>query len=155
MNKMIGAIKKHKKLAIFISAFIIVLLLVILLKVILFSNSSLSVYGDRLEDKDKYEVSKSSITEIKKELKNQTAVSEVSYNNEGRILSFIVSLDTEIKNEDAQKYANIITENLKDKIKGYYDIQVIFNTEKETDTYPIAGYKGKSSDDFVWSGNGE
>lgn len=155
MNKITGVIKKHKKMAIVISVLIILFLLILLLKILLFSNSSSSVYGDRLKDKDKYEVKKSEITEIKNELFDQTAVSKVSYNNEGRILSFVVTLDTEIKNADSKKYANIITDNLKDKIKSYYDIQVVFKTEKSSDAYPIAGYKNKSSDGFVWSGDSE
>lgn len=155
MNKITGFVKKHKKMSIGIAIAIIVLLLIILIKVTIFPNAGSDVYGDRLKDIDKYKISESTINDIKEEMNKQTSVDKVAYVNKGRVLSFVVTLDAEIKVDDAKKYTSIITDGLKDKIKEYYDIQVIFNTEKETKAYPIAGYKSKSSDDFVWSGNGE
>lgn len=155
MNKITGFVKKNKKLSIGIASAIIILLLIILIKVIVFPNAGGDVYGDRLKDIENHKVSKEVINDIKSELKDQTSVDKVDYTNTGRILSFIVTLDTEIKPEDAKKYASIITDGLKSKIKDYYDIQIIINTDKETESYPIAGYKNKTSEDFVWSGNSE
>lgn len=155
MNKITGFVKEHKKLSIGIAVGVILLLLLILIKVLVFPSIGGDVYGDRLKDISKYEVSKETVEKIKDEMKDQTSVDKVDYVNQGRILSFVVILDTEIKTEDAQKYANIITDGLKDDQKEYYDIQVIFNTDKESKSYPIAGYKSKSGKGFVWSGNGE
>jgi len=155
MNKITGFIKKHKKLSIGLSIFIILLLIFILIKVVLFPAANGDVYGDRLKNIDKYEISKKTTEKILKELESQTSVKSAEYNNEGRILSFVIILDAEIKNSDAKKYGNIILDGLKDKYKEYYDIQIMFGTEKDTETYPIAGYKSKTSEGFVWSGNNE
>jgi hypothetical protein len=134
---------------------IIVLLLLILLKILVFPGLGKDVYGDRLDDIDKYKVSDKVISTIKEDLKSQTAVDKVVYHREGRILNFSVTLDTAIKKDDARKYANILSENLSKKLKKYYDIQIIFETEDSSDDYPLIGYKNKSSDDFVWSDNSE
>lgn len=154
MNKITGFIKKHKKMMIGLVVLIIIILIMILLKVLFFSTSG-DVYGDRLKDIDKYKISEKTTKGILKELEQQTSVKTADYNNEGRVLTFVVILDTEIKVDDAKKYSNIVLDGLKDKHKEYYDIQIMFNTEEEAETYPIAGYKSKSRDSFVWSGMNE
>lgn len=138
-----------------IGVVIVVLLLFLLIKIFVFPSLGNNVYGDRLKDIDNYKISKSEVSEIKEELSSQTAVSKVTYNTEGRIVTFIVNLDTEIKVDDAKKYADIVTKKLSNKVKKYYDIQVVFNANKDSKIYPIAGYKNKSSDKFVWSGSSE
>jgi len=151
MNKITGFIKKHKKLVIGLVILVILILVGILLKVTLFSSSG-DVYGNRLKDVDKYKISEKTTKSILKELEDQTSVKSAEYSNEGRVLTYVIILDAEIKVDDAKKYADIVLDGLKDKYKKYYDIQVMYNTEKETETYPIAGYKSKSRDNFVWSG---
>lgn len=155
MNKITGFIKKNKKMTIGIAVVLIILFLLICIRIFIFPSAGDDVYGNRLKDIDNYKISKTDINEIKDELSDQTAVSKVSYSNEGRIITFIADLDTEIKTEDAKKYADIVSDKLSKKIKKYYDIQIIFNYKKNSKIYPIAGYKNKSSEDFVWSGNSE
>lgn len=155
MNKIVGAVKKNKNIIIVVSVILIILVLGLIIKSLLFPTTRGSVYGDRLKNIDNYKIKNQDIKDIKKELNDQTAVERVSYNNEGRILCFLIYLDTEIKVDDAKKYANIVIDKLSNKIKKYYDIQIIFCGDKKSTVYPIAGYKSKSSEEFVWSGNRE
>lgn len=143
-------IRTHKKQCLIgLSVFLIVLLVVMIWLFIipLFSNNK---YGDRLKDIDKHEISSSTISKIEKSLKENDKVSKVSYHDEGRVLNFVVTVDSSMSKDDAKKICDKIAENLKANDKKYYDIQVLIDSNEDSDDYPIVGYKNKNSDTFSY-----
>lgn len=147
-------IKKHKKACI-ISGVLILLFIIFFVVVFiapLFSNNK---YGDRLDGIEDYEVTDSMVDEVTDALKENEGVTDVSYNNEGRILNFIVTIEADVELDTAKTYAEDVTDNLSDDIKGYYDIEVFFTTEDDSEVYPVIGYHYKGAEQFSWSNVGE
>ena len=130
---------------IFLAIFFIIIIWLFIVPV--FSNNK---YGDRLDGIEDHKISSSTIDEIENTLKENKQVSEVTYHNEGRILNFIITVSNDTKPEDAKALDDVILDKISDDDKGYYDIQILIDTEEENESYPIAGYKNKSSDDFVY-----
>ena len=128
-------------------AVVLCLIIIWLFIVPVFSNNK---YGDRLDGIEDHKISSSTIDEIENTLKENKQVSEVTYHNEGRILNFIITVSNDTKPEDAKALDDVILDKISDDDKGYYDIQILIDTEEENESYPIAGYKNKSSDDFVY-----
>ncbi len=147
-------IKKHKKACI-IGGVLILLFLIFFIVVFiapLFSNNK---YGDRLEGIEEHEVTKSMVNEVTSALEENEGVTDVSYHNEGRILNFIVTINPSVTLDSVKTYANDVTDTLSKKIKNYYDIEVFFTTEEDSDIYPVIGYHHKGAKEFSWSNVGE
>ncbi len=143
-------IKKNK---ILVSLLVIAIVFFAAIMIIIFSNLSIgnNEYGNRLDNIEKYPISDETINEIKTDISSYEKVTSVSYNLEGKLANFILTVDDSLEEETAKNYANKILENLSDDVKSYYDIQVLVDSDnKESEVYPIIGYKHKTTDMFVW-----
>lgn len=148
-------INEHKKQCLiggiaFLAIFFIILIW--LFVVPLFSNNK---YGDRLEGIEDHKISNSIINDIEDTLKENEQVTNVTYHNEGRILNFVITVNNDMKPEDAKTLGDTILDKIKDKDKEYYDIQILIDTKEENASYPIAGYKHKTDKNFVYGKDGE
>ena len=130
-------------------AFLVIffLILIWLFIVPVFSNNK---YGDRLDGIKDHKISTDTVKDIENSLKENDKVTDVTYNNEGRILDFIITVSNDMSTEDAKKLGDTILDKISDDDKKYYDIQILIDTEEENDNYPIAGYKHKSEDNFTY-----
>ncbi len=143
-------IKKNK---ILVSLLVIAIVFFAAIMIIIFSNLSIgnNEYGNRLDNIEKYPISDEVINEIKTDISSYEKVTSVSYNLEGKLANFILTVDDSLEEETAKNYANKILENLSDDVKNYYDIQVLVDSDnEESEVYPIIGYKHKTTDMFVW-----
>ena len=142
--------KTHKKQCMIGGiAFLVIffLILIWLFIVPVFSNNK---YGDRLDGIKDHKISSDTVKDIENSLKDNDKVTDVTYNNEGRILDFIITVSNDMSTEDAKKLGDTILDKISDDDKKYYDIQILIDTEEENDNYPIAGYKHKSEDNFTY-----
>ncbi len=142
--------KTHKKQCMIGGiAFLVIffLILIWLFIVPVFSNNK---YGDRLDGIKDHKISSDTVKDIEDSLKENDKVTDVTYNNEGRILDFIITVSNDMSTEDAKKLGDTILDKISDDDKKYYDIQILIDTEEENDNYPIAGYKHKSEDNFTY-----
>ena len=142
--------KTHKKQCMIGGiAFLVIffLILIWLFIVPVFSNNK---YGDRLDGIEDHKISSDTVKDIENSLKENDKVTDVTYNNEGRILDFIITVSNDMSTEDAKKLWDTILDKISDDDKKYYDIQILIGTEEENDNYPIAGYKHKSEDNFTY-----
>ncbi len=142
--------KTHKKQCMIGGiAFLVIffLILIWLFIVPVFSNNK---YGDRLDGIKDHKISSDTVKDIENSLKENDKVTDVTYNNEGRILDFIITVSNDMSTEDAKKLGDTILDKISDDDKKYYDIQILIDTEEENDNYPIAGYKHKSEDNFTY-----
>lgn len=143
-------IKKNK---ILVSLLVIAIVFFAAIMIIIFSNLSIgnNEYGNRLDNIEKYPISDEVINEIKTDISSYEKVTSVSYNLEGKLANFILTVDDSLEEETAKNYANKILDNLSDDVKNYYDIQVLVDSDnEESEVYPIIGYKHKTTDMFVW-----
>ena len=142
--------KTHKKQCMIGGiAFLVIffLILIWLFIVPVFSNNK---YGDRLDGIEDHKISSDTVKDIENSLKENDKVTDVTYNNEGRILDFIITVSNDMSTEDAKKLGDTILDKISDEDKKYYDIQILIDTEEENENYPIAGYKHKSEDNFTY-----
>ena len=144
-------IKKNK---ILVALILITLIFMVSLLIIVFSNLSFgdnNEYGNRLKDIEKYPIADEMITNIKDEISSFDKVESITYNLEGRLVNFIIKIDDALIEEDARNYGGRIIERLTEDIKGYYDVQVLIDSNnEESEIYPIVGYKHKTSSMLVW-----
>ena len=142
--------KTHKKQCMIGGiAFLVIffLILIWLFIVPVFSNNK---YGDRLDGIKDHKISSDTVKDIEDSLKENDKLTDVTYNNEGRILDLIITVSNDMSTEDAKKLGDTILDKISDDDKKYYDIQILIDTEEENDNYPIAGYKHKSEDNFTY-----
>ena len=147
-------IKNHKKTCIVGGIFLLLLLIffIVFFIVPLFKTNN---YGDRLEGIEDYPVTKSAVNKVTDALEENENVDDVRYNNEGRILNFIVTINKDMALEDAKSLANVVSDNLNKKTKKYYDIEVFLTTKEDSDIYPVIGYHAKGAKEFSFSNVGD
>lgn len=147
--------KKHKKEAICLIALLVILLILLTIFIIMWFGGSKNKYGTRLEGIENVELSDSYLGDIESELKENSIVSSVSSNVQGKIVNFIIVVKDETSVKDAKKLSNIVKEGFTKEELEFYDLEIFVSTSsKQEDTkYPIIGYKHKNSEDFVWSNN--
>ena len=142
-------IKAHKGL--FITFFIFILLAVlsfwILENFIIFHGS---VYGNRLDDIKKSEISKKTLKQIEDDFKGKENIKASNAYITGRIVNIINDVEGEASIENLQSYTEIIFNDIKEKQRKLYDIQIIYRNK----TFPIIGYLGKGLTEFRWSYQG-
>lgn len=147
-------INKHKKGCII--GFIVFIAIILIFFTIFFIIPAFgnNTYGDRLDGIEEHQISNSTVKEIEESLQNEDGVINVAYREEGRILNFTIMVENDLNLDTAKGYTKLITDSISKKNQKYYDIQVFFNTKEDSDVYPIAGYKHKTSDEFSWGNAG-
>ena len=137
---------------------IIVFIIIIVILVALFWLYSLvapdyrkSLYGNRLESIEKHKIKDDKINTIKKEVKSLDYVEKIDYNLKGKIMNFVIVVTKETSIQNSKKIGKDILEKLDANEKENYDIQVFLITKEENSSYPIIGYKHKTSDELVWT----
>lgn len=147
--------KKHKVELICLIIFIVLLLGCLGIFLMLWFGGSGEVYGNRLDGIDKVPVSEGYLNDIENALKEDEHVSKASSHIEGRLINFMVTVTDDTKIDSAKKLSKIIKDNFTESELAFYDIQVYIldSGANETSSYPIIGYKHKTTEDFVWSNN--
>lgn len=144
-------IKRNK---ILVGLILIAIIIMASILIIIFSNLSLggnNKYGNRLDNIEEHPITSEMITDIKTEISSFEKVEDISYHLEGKLMNFIITVEDSLIEDDAKNYGNRIIETLSNEIKTYYDVQVLIDsTDEESTTYPIIGYKHKTSDMLVW-----
>ena len=89
---------------------------------------------------------------ISSELKKDKSVKDVDTNIAGRTLDIVITVDDDMKLDDAKKVGSNSYKVLSEKQIDYYSIQVFIkkNSEKENN-FPIIGYKQRGTKDLVWT----
>ncbi|MDD3453516.1 MAG: hypothetical protein PHN42_04545 [Bacilli bacterium] len=143
-------IKNHKTLMAVISVIVIMLIAFIILLLALVGSVGKDVYGNRLDNIKNYKIENSQISTLKEDMKKLDSVEDIAYNLEGRLINVIITISNSLAIETAKSYADKVLEYFEDEQKTYYDIQIYLTTKEESETYPIIGYKNKSSETIVW-----
>ena len=147
--------KKHKVELICLIIFIVLLLGCLGVFLMLWFGGSGEVYGNRLEGIEKVPVSEGYLNDIEKALKENEKVTKVSSHIEGRLINFMITVNDDTSISSSKQLSKIIKDNFTESELKFYDIQVYIldSGANETSTYPIIGYKHKTTEDFVWSNN--
>lgn len=151
MKKCLKYIKSNKtKFMLGTIIFCVLLVLFFTIKLVFF-NSTGSKYGNRLDGIDKVTIENSLVEKIKKETQSKDGVESVNYDLEGRLVNILITVSKEKDRSSSMELANSLLDYFTDDMKTYYDIQVYVDSSSESDSYPIMGYKHKTSTSFVWN----
>lgn len=114
-----------------------------------------NVYGDRLDGIEKVKLSDTYIKDVEKKLKEKEFVTDVTYNLNGRLLSFIITVADDTNVDEAKKLGDIVIQGFNEEELAFYDLQLSLKDsgEKEESRYPFIATKHKTSEIFVWSNN--
>ena len=147
--------KKHKVELICLIIFVVLLLGCLGVFLMLWFGGSGEVYGNRLEGIEKVPVSEGYLNDIEKALKENESVTKATSNIEGRLINFIVTVNDDTSISSAKELSKVVRDNFTESELKFYDIQiyVLDSGANETSTYPIIGYKHKTTEDFVGSNN--
>lgn len=143
-------IKAHKALWVILGLIILMLIVGLVIFIKLSPDAGKDSYGNRLAGIENYPISEEKIKTMQTEAEQIEGIQTLSYILNGRRIDLIVKVDAELSKERAIEYANKTLEYFSDEEKAYYDFQIFFKTEGESEVYPIIGYKHKTSGTYVW-----
>lgn len=146
-------IKKHKIKIILIFIFIILMTFAFIgIKQLLYPDVRKDLYGHRLDGIEEFDVDNKRLKEVSEKLEEEEKIENISYNLSGRVINFIIKLDSDVDLITSQSFADKILENFKEEEKKYFDFQVyLINDVEDSEIYPKVGYKHKSSLSFKWT----
>ncbi|MBQ3142485.1 MAG: hypothetical protein IJB82_03160 [Bacilli bacterium] len=109
-------------------------------------------YGNRLNDIEKYPITKKDKESITALYSEVSSVGDVKVEIQGKIIYITIDFTENIKLDDAKSLAVKTLEVLSDEIKSYYDIQYILTADslKENTLFPTMGYKNKTNSQISW-----
>ncbi len=109
-------------------------------------------YGDRLDDIDKYPLSKTLEDDIKSVFSDNSEVNKTTVNVEGKVIYINIDFGTSLKVSQAQDIAVKALDKIGEDNLKYYDIQFIltYSGTEENENFPVFGSKSSSSLKVVW-----
>ena len=144
-------IKKHINTIVAILVFILVLAAIFILKGIFFPEENKAIYGNRLEGREKVEISNSTKDKIKAVF--QEKASSVEVRIAGRIVYIDATVGKDVTVDNVKSLADDALKVFTDAEKAYYDIQVIVDNPENTEKFPIMGYKHHTKSGYSWTKN--
>ena len=123
-----------------------------------YAGSSHNKYGDRLDDIDKYPLSKNLNDDVKELLSEDEKFDSVSIDVKGKIIYININFKPGISTGDAKNLATKSLEAIGDDNLTYYDVQYILTMDDEEEpseedgkkNYPVFGAKSANSNKVVW-----
>lgn len=141
--------RKHK-IVIWLALILVLLLCgAMIAKEFFFSNDNVAIYGTRLSKRKEVPITEKVQKNIKKEMKAETASFDMRI--QGRIIEINMTVKEDTTLEAAKELGNKTLEYFSDKEKAYYDIQLIIQSKKETNQFPIIGYKHHNREAISWT----
>ena len=144
-------IKQNKRTTIVFIICVIFVILVFVVKLTLFPSEAKAIYGDRLDGIEAVEITDNQQDKIVDKLKENENVRKASCNIKGRILNVIVTVTDETSLDTAKGLTSLITDQLEDDQKSFYDVQVFISKDNDDPKFPIIGYKHQNKDSFTFT----
>ncbi len=142
-------IKKNLSVIVGVLVFIIVLTGIFTIKKVFTNDESTAIYGTRLEGRDNVKISNETKNKVKDKLSDNA--SNISVRVAGRIVNIQFKVNAETKLDDAKSLGNKALEEFSSKEKEYYDFQILIENDKNTNQFPIIGYKHHKKENITWT----
>lgn len=142
-------IKKNLSVIVGILVFIIVLAGIFTVKKVFTNDETTAIYGTRLEGREDVKISNDTKNKVKDKLKDST--SNASVRIAGRIVNIRFKVNAEINLETAKSLGDKALEEFSKEEKEYYDFQILIENDKNTNQFPIIGYKHHKKENITWT----
>lgn len=144
--------KKHRGLIICLGVLLILgIVSFFALKNLFYPDGSKNKYGDRLNGIEEHKIKDETFNEMKETFLKNEKVVDFSYNITGKIIKIFVKVKEDTKVDSAKELSDIISKNLSEEDKSFYDILYYITCEGENELYPVLGSKHKNADIFSWT----
>lgn len=145
-------VKKNKLTAFIVVIFVFLVFLGGYLYNIFFSSGRREAYGNRLDGIENVEITDKQYDELKKGLKENDSVVEVTTNLQVKTVNIIITVKDEVTKDNAKKIGNTVLEYFDDDQLAFFDIQVFVKKDnEELNDFPIIGYKQNGNKSFSWT----
>ena len=151
MKNILKFLKNHSRLIVGIIIVIFIIIIGIIVKNFFFPDDATAYYGTRLEGIDKVKISDKKKESLKEAFKDSSK--SINIRLAGRIIYVDVTVNEGVSVDTARDLSNKTLEKLSDEEKGYYDVQFMIANEKDTDHFPIIGYKHHTKTAISWTRN--
>lgn len=142
-------ISKHKSSIVGLLIFIAVLAAFFLFKNTVMFEENQAIYGSRLEGEEKVKVTKEQEQKVSEAAKD--IVKSVYVRQSGKIINIIAEVNPETSLTDAKSIGDKTYAIFTEEQKKFFDFQFLIDNPKNTDQFPIAGYKNKSREAISWT----
>lgn len=147
--KFIKFIKKHSSTIVGITVFVLVIIAILLIKNTFMFDESEAIYGSRLDGIKQVKISSNQKSNA--ESKITEGASKVKVRVSGKVVNTTITTTEGVAVADAKKMADSILEEFTDEQKKFFDFQFLIKNEKNTEQYPIIGYKQRTRDKITWT----
>ena len=145
-------IKKNKFTIIAIIFFMALVVLGVQVKNLLVPDEGKASYGDRLENIESHKLPSDLLTNITSKLKENTNILEVSNNVHGKIINFMITVNSNMTVSEAKVIASSVIPMFENNELGYYSLQVyLLKEDKTLNNFPIIGYKGTETNELIFT----
>lgn len=151
MKEILKFIKKNSRLIVGIVIVVFLVIIAIMAKNFFFPDDAEAYYGTRLEGIDKVKITDKKKEELKEHFKDSSE--SITVRLQGRIIYLDVKVKEGVSVDTARELANKTLEKLSDDEKAYYDVQFIISNDKDTEHFPIIGYRHHTKQAISWTKN--
>lgn len=155
MNKLKDLWENNRVLIVLGIILIICIIAILIVTVSFFLGGSKSVYGNRLDDIEKYPITETFKGDFIDNLESDEAVENVQMDVKGRVIYIAIDFVGDVPLVDAESKAAATIESFSEDILGYYDINFTLKS-KDTDNsegFLILGAKNVAGSGIVWNNN--
>lgn len=151
MKDILRFIKKHSRIIVGLIIVIFLVIIGIMAKNFFFPNDNDVYYGTRLEGIEKVKITNKKKEELKEHFKDSSK--KITIRLAGRIIYFNIKVNDDVSVDTARELSNKTLEKLSEEEKAYYDIQFIISNDKDSEHFPIIGYKHHTKQGISWTKN--
>ncbi len=153
MKKIKELWKNNKIVIVLVSILIICFIAITVVAATYFFGGYDSVYGDRLEGIEDYEITDEIKDEFLNFFKDNETVSDVTFTDKGKVIYVHVYFEKDVIKDDAKALVVTSLDSLDEKIKEFYDLNFIIECpeSENSDGYISIGAKNVISPNVVWT----
>lgn len=148
---MIKLIKKHKWTFIIIILFIVFMITMSQLLNLVLVNSGKPVFGDRLDNVKRIEISKTNILNLETGIKENPKVESIKYSLHGKVIGLKIVLVEDATVAEAKKIGTSVLDYFDTEQKTNYGIEIYLLKNSSDEKFPIIGYKHYSNETISWT----
>ena len=141
--------KKYVKIIIALILLVVLVYGALFVKDFFFSSDEKVIYGTRLKGISKHKISEETKNNVKEALKEGTSKVEVRIS--GKIIYIVMKVNEGTTVEAAKALGIKSLESFTEDEKGYYDVQIMIDSEGENEKFPIIGYKHHLKSNVSWT----
>lgn len=155
MNKFKELWGKNKVLIVLGVILVICFIAIMIVTFSFFFGGSKSVYGDRLDNIDKYPITNSFKSEYITSLESDESIEKVNIDTRGRIVYITITFVGDTPLVDAQSKATASLAKFNEELLSYYDISFTLKCSKteNSEGFTILGVKNVAGSGLVWNNN--